>query len=441
MTQSRILASGNIAAILEARLAGKPADVGLVVGVVDADGPRVVCHGGAGRPDAQPPGGDTLFEIGSATKAFTGLLLADLAERGEVALDDPVEEFLPADVRLARPSGHPVTLAALASHTSGLPHDADNYAPRVPANPFADYTVARFYDFLRRWRPDAGAAGVHQYSNVGMGLLGHALSLRAGVDFETIIRTRIVGPLGMRDTVIAVPAPMAARFARGHDYDGQPTVHMEAPVIAGAGALRSTADDLLAFLAAELGFAATPLADAMSAQLGARWATGRADFQFQALGWCVSLDPGGEVAWHVGRTTGFRCFLGFDRGRGVGVAVLGNQATAGAGEDIGFHLLTGRPFAPVASRQVAEIAPEALKAYEGRYRLSPSVEIAVKAADGRLIFRTGERHHLLYPESATTFFMKQFDIQASFELDANGRAAALVLTENGRDRRARRLDA
>jgi serine-type D-Ala-D-Ala carboxypeptidase/endopeptidase len=439
MVRTPILATEKIAAILEARLGGKPADVGLVVGIVDADGRRIVCRGGAGRPDDEPLGGDTLFEIGSTTKAFTGLLLADMAGRGEVGLDDPVERFLPADVRLAQPGGRPITLEALATHTSGLPHDADNYAARDRANPFADYTVSRFYEFLRRWRPGDGAAGVHQYSNVGMGLLGHALALRAGVDFQTLVRTRIAEPLGMRSTVVDLPEPLAARLASGHDFDGRPTVHTAVPVIEGAGALRSTADDLLVFLAAESGLTATPLAAAMTAQLSARQATGRADFQFQALGWCVTTDPGGEVAWHVGRTTGFRAFLGLDRGRGVGVAVLGNQATAGAGEDIGLHLLTGRPLAPADTRHVVEIAPEALRACEGRYRLSPSVEITVKATNGRLLFRTGERRHLLYPESGTSFFMKQFDVQARFELDASGRATALVLTENGRERRAPRL--
>ncbi len=439
MAQSRTLATGEIAAILKARLTGKPADVGLVVGVVDADGRRVICRGGAGRPDGSPLDGDTLFEIGSTTKAFTGLLLADMAERGEVALHDPVERILPAELRLAQPDGRPITLEALATHTAGLPHDADNYAARDRANPFADYTAPRFYAFLRRWRPGDVAAGLHRYSNVGMGLLGHALALRAGIDFETLVRTRIAAPLGLRSTVVTLSPPLAARFASGHDFDGQPTLHTDVPVIEGAGALRSTADDLLRFLAAELGLAATPLAGAMAAQLAARRPTGRADFQFQALGWCVSTDPGGEVAWHTGRTTGFRCFLGFDRSRGVGVAVLGNQATAGAGEDIGFHLLTGRPLAPVAARRVVEIAPEALRACEGRYRLSPRVEIAVKAADGRLIFRTGERRHVLYPASGATFFMKEFDVQATFELDASGCVTALVLTENGRERRAQRL--
>jgi CubicO group peptidase (beta-lactamase class C family) len=440
MAQPRTLATEAIAAILEDRLAGEPEDVGLVVGVVDADARRVVCRGGAGRLDGAPLAGDALFEIGSVTKAFTGLLLAEMADCSEVALDDPVERFLPADVRLAKPDSRPVTLAALASHTSGLPHDADNYAPRDAANPFADYTVPRFYDFLRRWRPSDGAAGGHQYSNVGMGLLGHALALHAGVDFETLVRTRIAEPLGMGSTVVDLPEPLAARLAGGHDYDGRPTVHTDVPVIEGAGALHSTAEDLLSFLAAELGLVETPLADAMAAQVSARRATGRADFQFQALGWCVTTDPGGEVAWHTGRTTGFRSFLGFDRGRGVGVAVLGNQATSGAGEDIGFHLLTGRALTPAAARQVAQIAPEALRACEGRYRLSPGVEIAVKAADARLIFRTGERRHTLYPESPTSFFMKQFDVQARFELGGDGRAATLVLSENGRDRHASRVD-
>jgi len=433
-------AVADIAAILQSRLAGKPAEVGLVVGVVDADGRRVVCHGGAGRPDGRPLDGDTIFEIGSTTKAFTGLLLADMAGRGDVALDDLAQPFLPADVRLAVPGGRPITLQALASHTAGLPRDADNYAPRDPANPFADYTTANFYDFLNRWRPSEAAQAGFTYSNVGMGLLGHALAQRAGTDFETLIRTRIAEPLGMPSTRVTLTPKMEQRFASGHDYDGRPTAHTDVPVIAGAGALRSTVNDLVAFLAAQAGLVETPLRLAMAAQLAPRWPTGRTDFQFQALGWCVTADPAGEIAWHTGRTTGFRCCLGFDREARVGVAVLGNQATAGAGEDIGLHLLAGRGLAPTAgARQVVDAPPEALKACEGRYRLSPAVEIVVAARDGRLIFQTGERRMAFYPERATAFFMKQFDVQATFEFDVQGRAAALLLTESGRERRAPRI--
>jgi D-alanyl-D-alanine-carboxypeptidase/D-alanyl-D-alanine-endopeptidase len=435
---ARLVASdAEIRRILVRRIDAERDGVGLVVGVVEGDGHRVIAHGATGQTDDRPLDGDTVFEIGSNTKVFTALLLAEMALRGEVSLDDPAATLLPSGVTLPERGGRQITLGDLAAHISGLPRDADTYGAKDPANPFAEFTVDRLYAFLgaHKLAGDVGAA--HLYSNIGMGLLGHGLSLRAGVDFETLVRQRIAAPLGMASTGIALSPQQQARLARGHDGEGQPTAYLDLPAIPGAGALRSTANDLLTFLAAELGLVDTPLKAAMSAQLTPRWATGRSDFDLQALGWGVSTHRDGEVAWHVGRTTGFRCFFGFDPARGAGVVVLGNMATTRAGDDIGFHLLTGRPLAPApARRSVVTVDPEALEALVGRYRLSEAIEIEVSCAGERLRFQTPGRRLLFYPQSPTEFFLKHFDVQATFELGGAGRATALVLRQDGRDRRA-----
>jgi len=194
-----------IRALLAQRLDEEHDGVSLVVGVTNGARRRVIAHGAAAF-DAEPtPDAKTLFEIGSNTKVFTALLLAEMAGREEVRLDDPVGQYLPG-VALPEREGRPITLRHLAAHMSGLPRDADNYAASDRAQPFADFSVERLHDFLGCYRLDRDPGAAHAYSNVGAGLLGHALARRAGKSFETLVRERIAGPLGMPDTTIALSA-------------------------------------------------------------------------------------------------------------------------------------------------------------------------------------------------------------------------------------------
>ena len=122
--------------------------VGIVVGVVDAHGRRIITYGKLENGDPRPLNGDTIFEVGSVTKVFTSLLLADMVQRGEVALTDPVAKYLPPEVKMPERGGRQITLVDLSTHTSGLPRVPSNFHPKDPANPYADYTVEQLYQFL-----------------------------------------------------------------------------------------------------------------------------------------------------------------------------------------------------------------------------------------------------------------------------------------------------
>ena len=122
--------------------------VGIVVGVIDADGRRVIAYGALDQGDSRPLNGDTIFEIGSVTKVFTALALADMVEHGQVSLTDPISKYLPDGVKTPQRGGKSITLEDLATHTSGLPRLPSNIEPRNPADPYADYTAAQLYDFL-----------------------------------------------------------------------------------------------------------------------------------------------------------------------------------------------------------------------------------------------------------------------------------------------------
>jgi D-alanyl-D-alanine-carboxypeptidase/D-alanyl-D-alanine-endopeptidase len=314
--------------------------IGLVVGCLAGDERRVVGCGRLRRHGQDPPDGGTVFEIGSITKVFTGLLLADLAERGIVALDDPVASHLPPSVRVPALGDRPLTLGDLASHAGGLRRDPKGTLRRWLGdrhNPYAALSVEELYAGLARTRVRRRPGERVKYSNLGAGLLGNALARAGGQSYEDLVRDRICAPLGMGDTVVTLTGEQAARLATGHTRRGRPVAPFQLPALVGAGGLRSTAADLLRFLEANLDPARTPLASQLERAQQPRfqrrggWGVG--------LGWMIARPPraAGPVLWHNGGTSGFRSFVALDRGAGTAVVVLSN--TARSVDRLGLRLL------------------------------------------------------------------------------------------------------
>jgi len=429
--------------ILAERIDVQRQGVGLVVGVVDAAGRRVVSHGVRAKGDARALDGDTVFEIGSITKVFTALLLSDMVARGEAALDEPVAALLPPEVRVPERGGKAITLIDLATHTSALPGLPTNFAPKDALNPYADYTVDQLHTFLGEYALIRDIGSRYEYSNLGAGLLGHALSRRAGQSYEALVATRITRPLGLKDTVITLSPAQRTRMAQGHDASGQPTPNWDLPTLAGAGALRSTANDMLTFLAAEMGLTATPLRSAMDAQLVPRRPAGGP--MAIALGWHVIKAGGREVVWHNGGTGGYRSFIGFDPKTRVGVVVLANLANEVGGDDIGSHLLAGRPLAklgpPPPVRVAVTLPSEQLAGLVGRYTFGPMGAMTITQEGGHLFAQlTGQPVAEVFAESPTRFFWRIVDAQLTFVIGPDGRASDLILHQAGRDQRAKRAD-
>src|ERR1700683_5398559 len=248
LPDSSSLSDTEIRKILVDRIDVQHQSVGIVVGVLGPEGRRIIAYGHLEKGDARPLDGDTIFEIGSATKVFTSLLLADMVQRGQVSLDDPVAKYLPPGAKMPERNGRSITLVDLATHTSGLPRMPTNFSPKDPTNPYADYSAELLYQFLSTYQLTRDIGSQYEYSNLGGGLLGHVLARRAGVDYETLVRSRICEPLGMKSTAITLSADMKARFAIGHDQSLDPVAYWDLPTLAGAGALRSTENDLLTFL-------------------------------------------------------------------------------------------------------------------------------------------------------------------------------------------------
>jgi serine-type D-Ala-D-Ala carboxypeptidase/endopeptidase len=319
-----------------ARHAGK--HVGIVLGIRWQGETWTFARGriGADRPGS--PGLDTIFEIGSVTKVFTATVLADMVEEGLVGLDDPVRRYLPAGVELPV-RGRPITLADLATQTSGLPRLPPGLLRRSRgqrSNPYAGFTELDLQRTVARTRLKSSPGGKPRYSNFGFGLLGYVLALRSKQPFEQLVRDRVCRPLGLANTRIAIPTEARARFADGHNRRGKQVPHWDLGALAGAGALRSTVSDLLRFLELQLQPSSTRLGRAAEATHEPRAHRGRLS---QSLGWAQLPLRGDsrQMIWHNGGTGGFRSFVGFVKESEAGVAVLSNCSRSV--DAIGFGLL------------------------------------------------------------------------------------------------------
>jgi serine-type D-Ala-D-Ala carboxypeptidase/endopeptidase len=437
---SAVPTDAEIHDILVQRIDSYHQGVGIVVGVIDPAARRIVAYGSLNQGDTRPLNGDTIFEIGSATKVFTSLLLADMVERGEVALNDPISKYLPQGVKAPEHDGHPITLIDLSTHASGLPRLPANLYPKDPSNPYADYTAKDLYDFLNSYQLTRDPGSQFEYSNLGAGLLGHLLSLRAGMDYEALVRARITRPLGMSSTGITLTPDEKLRLAVGHDAELKPVPNWDLNVLAGAGALRSSANDLLTFLAAFLGYTKTPLAPAMASMLSVqRPATGLGQI---GLAWITSKSPSGEIIWHNGGTGGYRSFIGFDPTTKMGVVVLSNTFTDSGVDDIGMHLLDPHAplMAPPKEHKEISVDPKILEGYVGQYQLAPNFTITI-TRDGHQLFAeaTGQPKFQIFPERERDFFLKVVDAQITFETDATGRATSLTLHQNGANMPGKRI--
>lgn len=305
---------------------------GICIGIVDGDG-SVYYSYGVTKTGGEPINEQSVFEIGSITKAFTGILLADLHLKGQVSIEDPVQTLLPGEVRMPVRRDREITAGHLAAHTSALPRLPSNMAPANPMDPYVDYTAQQMYDFLNAHTLARDIGEKYEYSNLGYGLLGHVLSRKAGMAYEELVVKTISGPLAMHDTRITLTTQMRQRLAYPHSR-GLEVPMWEFGSMAGLGALRSTARDMLKFCAANLGHTGGALHEALDLSHQVRHTQPGVRV---GLGWHIEKGKDGDIIWHNGGTGGYRAFTGFVKATGRGVVVLVNS-DIGA-DDIGFYLL------------------------------------------------------------------------------------------------------
>src|SRR5688572_26852104 len=222
----------------------------IVVGIIDKDGKKFYSFGKKkkGGKKVTP---HTVYEIGSISKVFTSVMLADMVVKGEMTTADPIEKYLPASVKIPTYEGQHITLGNLADHTSSLPRLPDNFTPADFNNPYADYSIEQMYSFLSGYELKRPIGSAYEYSNLAVGLLGHILATHASKSYEDLMISSIASPLEMNETKITLTKKMKKNLAKGH-HQNIPVSNWDLPTLAGAGGIRSSVYDMITFLNANL---------------------------------------------------------------------------------------------------------------------------------------------------------------------------------------------
>ncbi|WP_108868704.1 serine hydrolase [Aquimarina aquimarini] len=309
-------------------------NTGIVVGVITSDGVTYYSHGVRSLETNVPVDENSIFEIGSISKTFTGILLANMAVNGELNLKTPLQSLLPDSITAPKRNGESIRLHHLSNHTSSFPRMPDNFTPSNPANPYVDYSEKQLYSFLNSYQLTRDIGSKYEYSNYASGLLGHLLANKNNMSYEKLMIKVIANPLKLENTRITFTPKMKKNLAIGHSA-GIEVENWDITTLAGAGAIRSSAVDMIKYLAANMGLKKGNLYPAM--QLSHKNSRSAGSNPMVGLGWHIMQRDELEIIWHNGGTGGYRAFVGFIKGGNKGVVVLTNSKVGV--DDIGTHLL------------------------------------------------------------------------------------------------------
>jgi CubicO group peptidase (beta-lactamase class C family) len=334
-----------------------------------------------------------------------------------------------------------ITLEDLATHRSGLPRLPDNLNPADPTNPYADYTPQLLLEFLAGYKLTREPAKEFEYSNLGMGLLGYLLAEKQNKSYEQLLRERIAAPLKMTDTVIKLDAAQRARLAPPHDGDGRAGKNWDLPTLAGAGAIRSTAADLLRFAQANIKTPEGELGQAIELAWRVHQEPLKGGPFAVGLGWHIARD--GSTRWHNGQTGGYHSMLLVRREQQLAVVLLTNSGTGDVdalAEDI-MRMLAGATVKPRAIDKPIDVAADVMQSYEGKYELVPGAVFTV-AVDGKklMVGLTGQPAFEVYARSKTEWFYKVVKATLTFKVDGDGKCNAVELFQNGIHKTAKRVE-
>jgi CubicO group peptidase (beta-lactamase class C family) len=309
--------------------------VGLVVGISTTDGKRLFFNYGTTKLGGVKPDEHTVFEIGSITKPITALLLAMMVNAEQLQLDDPAQKHLPKELVLPRRGKREITLLELATHTSGLPRLPVNLSGTgKDPNPYGEYDRKKLAVGLLKLQIDDIESPKWAYSNFGYGLLSEVLVNKAGMSYENLLVTRIAKPLGLKNTFLQPTKERERSMAIGHNRKGDETAPWTFQALEGAGAIRSSASDMLTFLEVENGRRKCEFGKALTLSQTPRVKVSAEDDI--ALGWLVTKQNP-RIWHHTGGTGGFRSFAGFCREPAVAVVILSNQSTEGGDRELMEH--------------------------------------------------------------------------------------------------------
>jgi serine-type D-Ala-D-Ala carboxypeptidase/endopeptidase len=306
-------------------------NAGLAIGIMSNGKVSTHFYGVVKKGTDIKPDKKTEFEIGSITKTFTAIALLEMQEQGLLNVNDTISKFLPKKIKIPTYDGKEITLESLVTQTSGLPRMPTNFAETETENdsqnPYANYTAKDLYNFLNSYKPTRAVGAKYEYSNLGFGLLGQILALKAGTSYGNVIKKEICDKLDMYDTCITLSPEQKKRLAHGYSTKGDPVKNWDFAALAGCGAIRSTISDMLKYLKANGIKSDSILGKAIQESHLVKFHPKSTGFE-QASGWIISKDAGRNVIWHNGGTGGYRSFIGFFEGTETGIVILSNSAVS-----------------------------------------------------------------------------------------------------------------
>jgi len=314
------------------QIASEYVRVGAVFGIIDRQHNKLFfSYGTKATSSAEPPDANTVFEIGSITKTFTCILMADMFLKGSLS-DDTVGHYLPAD-KVSMPSreGVQIRFFHLATHSSGIPRRPQEanypYPPGYqPSDPYAVYTTEHVYDCLTNYCQLEFTPGTYWlYSNMGMGLAGHVVGLVDGTSYEQVLTREIFDVLAMGNSSLFLTDQQRSNLAVGHNSTLTMVPNWTAQdIFQGAGFIKSSANDMLKYMEANLGLVQSPLKPAMDLSHQPQFHQG--SLGEMGLGWFIQeLDDGQVVTYHGGGTGGYDSYLGFNKAASTGSVLLFNS--------------------------------------------------------------------------------------------------------------------
>jgi CubicO group peptidase (beta-lactamase class C family) len=425
---------------VQARIEGDRSGVCVRMARIELDAkPEVTTSDECAQRRADRPAGNARFEIGSISKVFVGVLIADMVERGEMKLDEPLEALVPKGTATPVTALRPITLAELLTHTSGLPALPVLFRPQAGlANPYADVTPDVIYGSLGRVTLKGTPPQPYSYSNWAFMLLSDAAARRAGKSFDVLLRERVLAPLGLDDTVVA----SGERVVRGRTSYGAATPNWDFPVnFAGVGGIRSTLDDMVLFARAMLG----DVPDSAPATLRRALVVSRTrlttinDALDLGYAWHLLKKPGApQITFHNGMTGGFSAALALDIAHRRAGVVLADAF--GGFDDLALRALD--PKAPLAPpRRTAELDLVAAEQAAGRYQLAPGMVLTVSLEENRLYAQaTGQARFELLQDSRGDYYTTATEMLIRFRRDPSARATGLTLFQGGGAVPGNRLD-
>lgn len=404
------LSVDSIKAIIKQEVASKRSK-SIIVGIVDARGRQIFAEGKLSDKYAIQPDGNTIYEIGSITKVFTSLLLADMSLNKQLDLKDPISKYLPKTVKTPIRNGKEISLLSLSTNRSGLPRNASNIDPKSLDNPYAEYATKNLYEFISNFELSRDVDSKWQYSNIGYALLGDILAIVEQKDFATLVNQRICRPLSMNSTFFSLPPKQKLVIAPGHNETGQPADAWDL-ALAGGGGLRSNVNDLLNFAAANLGFINTGLLSAMELTHVLQ-AKKDGNDTYTTMGWTLWNEDGKYLVFKDGGTGGYRSFLGIDKINKVGVVVLCNSNNSVT--DIGWHILDSKH--KIEPYQYPWALLDTLRATVKTNGVDAAIELYQQLKDSKDISFIFNEHQLNYLGSELRRNKKIKDAIKIFELN------------------------